>query len=207
MPRRSERGSIRVDPRLIIGVVLIAGSTLGVSALVTGLDDATEVYTAAETLTPGDRIRPDDLVLERVRFGSGDARYLAPDDLPDEGLIVTSTVRAGELVPLGAVDDLDRAGLATVVVTSRAALPEGVTRGGIVDVWSAHRVERGEFEPPSVLVPAAEVAAVTGSGGMVDSGSVAVELLIPRDRVAAMLQALASEDAVDLVPTRPDAER
>ncbi|MET4160180.1 hypothetical protein [Agromyces sp. PvR057] len=207
MPRRSERGSIRIDPRLVIGVVLIAGSTAGVYALVSGLDDATEVYRAAETLVPGDRIRSSDLVVERVRFGSSEVRYLEPEAIPDAGLIVTSTVRAGELVPMGAVDDVDRAGLATVVVTSRAALPESVRRGAVVDVWSARQVERGEFEPPAVLVPEAEVAAVTGGGGMVDSGSVAVELLVPRERVAALLQALAAEDAIDLVPARPQAAR
>jgi len=207
MPRRSERGSIRIDPRLVIGIVLIAGSTAGVYALVSGLDDATEVYAATETLTPGDRVRASDLAVERVRFGSSEARYLEPAVLPEDGMIVTSTIRAGELVPLGAVDDVDRAGLATVVVTSRAALPEGVARGSVVDVWSARQVERGDFEPPSVLVPEAEVAAVTGSGGMVDSGSVSVELLVPRERVAALLQALAAEDAIDLVPARPEAER
>ncbi|WP_082462244.1 SAF domain-containing protein [Agromyces sp. Leaf222] len=207
MPRRSERGSIRIDPRLVIGIVLIAGSTAGVYALVSGLDDATEVYTATETLTPGDRIRPADLVVERVRFGSAEARYLEPDAVPEEGLIVTSTIRAGELVPLGAVDDVDRAGLATVVVTSRAALPEGVDRGSVVDVWSTRQLERGAVEPPSVLVPEAEVAAVTGSSGMVDSGGVSVELLVPRERVAALLEALAADDTIDLVPARPEVDR
>ncbi|MFF2370107.1 hypothetical protein [Agromyces sp. NPDC058110] len=207
MPRRSERGSVRIDPRLIIGVVLVVGSTAGVFALVSGLDDATEVYTAAETFTPGDRIRAADLVVERVRFGSGDQRYLEPDALPEAGLLVTSTVREGELVPLASVDDLDRAGLATVVVASRTALPEGVSRGSVVDVWAARLVERGEYEPPVVLVPEAEVAAVSGSGGMVDDGSVTVELLVPRDRVAALLQALAADDVIDLVPARPAAGR
>lgn len=207
MPRRPERGSVRIDPRLIIGVVLIVGSTAGVFALVSGLDEATEVYTAAETLTPGDRVRAGDLVVERVRFGSSEARYLEPDALPEDGLIVTSTVREGELVPLASVDDLDRAGLATVVVTSRTALPGGVDRGSVVDVWSARRIERGEYEPPAVLVPEAEVAEVAGGGGMVDDGSITVELLVPRDRVAALLQALAAEDVIDLIPARPSAER
>ncbi|GAA1943655.1 hypothetical protein [Agromyces allii] len=207
MPRRTERGSIRIDPRLIIGVVLIVGSTVGVYTLVSGLDDATEVYTATETFTPGDRILESDLVVERVRFGAADVRYLEPDALTDGGLLVTSTIRQGELVPLGAVDEVDRAGLATVVVPSRGALPEGVVRGTVVDVWSARRLDRGDSAPPTVLVPEAEVAAVIDSGGMVDGDSRSVELLVPRERVAALLQALAAEDAIDLVPARPEADR
>jgi hypothetical protein len=206
MPRRSDRGAMRVDPRLIIGVVLVAGSTAGVYALVTGLDDATEVYTAVQTLTPGDRVTADDLVVERVRFGSSAARYLEPDALPDEGLVVTSTVREGELVPLAAVDDVDRAGLATVVVASRAALPGDVEVGSLVDIWSAHRVERGTYDPPAVLVSGAEVAAITEGGGLVQSGAASVELLVPRDRVAVVLEALAAEDVIDLVPARPGGE-
>ncbi|ANJ27641.1 hypothetical protein [Agromyces aureus] len=207
MPRRTERGSIRIDPRLIIGVVLIVGSTAGVYTLVSGLDDATEVYTATETFTPGALIREADLIVERVRFGSTEVRYLEPDALPDGGLLVTSTIRSGELVPLASVDDVDRAGLATVVVPSRGALPEGVDRGTVVDVWSARQLGRGESEPPTVLVPEAEVAAIIDSGGMVDGDQRSVELLVPRDRVAALLQALAAEDAIDLVPARPEAER
>lgn len=207
MPRRSERGAVRIDPRLIIGVVLIAGSTAGVYALVSGLDDATEVYTATQTLTPGERVTSDDLVVERVRFGAAATRYLEPAALPEGGLIVTSTVRAGELVPLAALDDVDRAGLATVVVVSRAALPRDVEVGTAVDVWSAHRVERGTYEPPAVLVAGAEVAAISENVGLVESGAASVELLVPRERVAAVLQALAAEDAIDLVPARPAGER
>jgi hypothetical protein len=206
MPRRSERGAVRIDPRLVIGVVLVAGSTAGVYALVSGLDDATEVYTAVQTLTPGDRITADDLVVERVRFGASAERYLAPDPLPADGLVVTSTVRSGELVPLAAVDDVDRAGLATVVVASRAALPREVEAGSLVDVWSAHRIERGAYEPPTVLVAGAEVAAISEGGGLVESGAVSVELLVPRERVAVLLEALAAEDVIDLVPTRPESE-
>ncbi|MGI9823177.1 SAF domain-containing protein [Agromyces sp. Marseille-Q5079] len=206
MPRRPERGAMRLDPRLVIGVVLVAGSTAGVYALVSGLDDATEVYTAVQTLTPGDRITSDDLVVERVRFGSPAARYLEPDSLPDEGLVVTSTVRKGEFVPLASVDDADRAGLATVVVASRAALPRDVQVGSLVDVWSAHRLERGTYEPPAVLVPGAQIAAISEAGGIVESGSATVELLVPRERVAAVLQALAAEDVIDLVPARPESD-
>ncbi|GAA1841039.1 hypothetical protein GCM10009750_28960 [Agromyces salentinus] len=197
---------MRIDPRLIIGVVLVVGSTVGVTSLVSGLDDASEVYTAATTLSPGDRITADDLVVERVRFGAPAIRYLEPDALPRDGLIVVSTVRKGELVPVASVDDVDRAGLATVVVSSRAALPRDVEVGALVDVWAAHRVERGAYDPPAVIVPGAEVAATTGGGGIVDGGAASVELLVPRERVAVLLEALAAEDVIDLVPTRPTDE-
>jgi len=69
-PARSERGALRLDPRLLIGLVLVAGSTTGVWALVNGLDDAIEVYSVRDTVTAGSRIDAGDLVVESVRLGS-----------------------------------------------------------------------------------------------------------------------------------------
>jgi hypothetical protein len=54
-----------------------------------------------------------------------------------------------------------------------------------------------------VLVSGAEVAAVVEADGMMASAGPSVELLIPREKTAAMLEALASGDAIDLVPARP----
>ncbi|RNB46536.1 hypothetical protein EDM22_13760 [Agromyces tardus] len=199
---RGERGAVRIDPRLLIGVLLVASSTAGVWFLVSGLDDAREVYVARDTLTPGTRIDEGDLATESVRLGASAAHYLAPGDLGDDGLVVVRTVRAGELVPAAAIDDSDSTGLASVVVPSRGPLPADVDRGSMVDVWTASERERGVFDPPAVLVPGAEVAGVIASDGMVASEGVSVELLVPREKVAALLQALSAGDAIDLVPAR-----
>ncbi len=88
------------------------------------------------------------------------------------------------------------------MVPSRGALPSGLGEGSTVDVWSAREVERGSYEPPAVLVANAEIAGIQEPEGMVDSGGVSVELLIPREKVAALLEGLAAGDAIDLVPAR-----
>ena len=199
---RGERGAVRIDPRLLIGLVLIAGSTAGVCALVTGLDDAREVYVARDTLTPGTRIGEGELELEPVRLGASAGNYLAPGAFRDGDLVVTRTVHAGELLPATAVDERDATGLATVVVPSRGPLPTELRPGSLVDVWTASERERGVFDPPAVLVAGAEVSAVIEPEGMVASEGASVELLVPREKVAAMLQALAAGDAMDLVPAR-----
>lgn len=205
-PQRADRGAPRLDPRLLIGIVLVAASTTGVWALVAGLDDSSEVYAARGTLTPGTRIDADDLDSVSVRLGAGADHYLSPGDVPEGGLIVARTVGPGELVPGSAVDAVDRAGLATVVVPSRGALPSSLAPGATVDVWAAHRLERDAYEPPAVLVAGAEIAAVQEPEGMVASGGASVELLIPREKVAALLEALAAGDVIDLVPARASAD-
>lgn len=205
-PERTERGALRVDPRLLIGIALIAASTVGVWALLDGLDDSTEAYAARGTITSGTRIEADDLDVASVRLGTAAGRYLAPGDLPEGGLVVVRTIEAGELIPESAVDTVDRTGLATVVVPARGALPGSLGPGATVDVWAAHRADRDTYEPPAVLVAGAEIAAVHEAEGMVDTGSTSVELLIPREKVAALLEALAAGDAVDLVPARVAAD-
>jgi hypothetical protein len=201
-PARGDRGALRLDPRLLIGVLLVAGSATGVWALVSGLDESSDAYVARGTLTPGTRIDADDLALASVRLGSASGHYIAPGDIPADGLVITRTVEGGELVPASSVDDADRTGLAMVVVPSRRALPSALTTGASVDVWAAREVERGTFEPPAVLVGGAQIAGIQEPEGMVDSGGVSVELLVPREKVAALLQALAAGDAIDLVPSR-----
>jgi hypothetical protein len=205
-PARADRGALRLDPRLLIGIVLIAASTTGVWALVSGLDDSVEVYAARDTLTPGTRIDDADLTTESVRLGATADYYLVPGELPEGGLVVTRTIETGELVPDSAVDDADHTGLATVVVPSRRALPSGLGAGATVDVWSARQVERDRYEPPAVLVAGAEIAGIQEPEGMVDSGGASVELLIPREKVAALLEALAAGDAIDLVPARASSD-
>lgn len=204
---RAERGALRLDPRLLIGILLVAVSTVGVWALVSGLDDATDVYAVRDTVTPGTRLQASDLALESARLGDNAGYYLTPGDLPDQGLVVTRTIGAGEFVPDSAVDAVDRAGLATVVVPSRGALPSDLGVGSTVDVWTATELEQGGFEPPAVLVADAQIAGIHEPEGMVaSSSSVSVELLIPREKIAALLQALAAGDAIDLVPARASAD-
>ncbi|MEI5584942.1 MULTISPECIES: hypothetical protein [unclassified Agromyces] len=200
---RRERGAVRLDPRLLIGLALVAGSTAGVWGLVEALDDTREVLVAPETLTPGTRVDAASLRVEAVRLGGLADGYLAPGDVPDGGLVVVRTVHEGEILPAASVADRESAELAVVVVVSARPLPGEVAPGALVDVWTAAEVERGVFEPPAVLVPGAEVAAVTSPDGMMAaSGGPTVELLIPREKTAALLEALAAGDAVDLVPAR-----
>jgi hypothetical protein len=199
---RRERGAVRLDPRLLIGLVLVAGSTIGTWALVEAMDDTREVLVAPETLTPGSRIDAASLRVDSVRLGGLAAGYLAPDDVPDGGLVVTRTVQAGELVPAASVADREDAELAVVVVASERPLPDEVRPGALVDVWTAAEVERGVHEPPAVLVAGAEVAAVTEPDGMMAAEGPTVELLIPREKTAAFLEALGAGHAIDLVPAR-----
>jgi hypothetical protein len=190
------------DPRFAIGLGLIVASVAGVVAIVGAADASVQVYTAREALAPGDRVHADDLALTGVRVDGADRLYLLPDDVGDEGLVITKPVGRGELVPASAVGSAAGVRQAALVIGVTGELAASVAPGSTVDVWTATRTGTGEYEPPTVVVSSATVVRlVDDSGLMVDSEAASVELLVPRSRLARLLEAIANEAAVSVVPT------
>ncbi len=194
--------AIIVDPRLLVGVLLVVGSMGGVLAIVSAADESIDVYVAGEALAPGERVDAHDLVLRSVRLDSAAGHYLSSSDLPDEGVLVTHPIAEGELVPRSAVGESSGTRLTAVVVSTEGRLPDSVDVGSTVDVWASRSEEGGGFGAPSVVVPGATVVRLVETETIVAGGEIsAVELLVPRTRVAHLLEALANDAAISVVPT------
>ena len=187
------------DPRLAIGLVLIAASVAGVLGIVSSADASIVVLAARDDLAPGDRIDADDLVETSARIADA-GLYL--DAVPEEGLIVTRAIGEGELVAVSAVGATAGTRLASVVVTVNGQLPAAVGAGTTVDLWAARKQESTTFGPPSVIVSGAIVVRVIEQEGLVASGdATTVEVLVPRLKIARVLEAVANADAISAVPT------
>jgi hypothetical protein len=126
------------DPRLWIGVALVAASVL-VGGLVLGTsDDTVPVWAAADTLGPGHALTADDLTVRRVAFAdSADAAlYLAADEQLPSGLRLLHGVAAGELLPRAAVGAAEDAELRQVPISVASdQVPGSVGSGDVVDVY------------------------------------------------------------------------
>jgi len=195
------RRPLAFDPRLVIGLGLVAASVAGVVALVSATDETTEVLSAAEPLSPGDRIGSDELVVVDVRLATAAGHYLVPGDVPEEGLVVSRAVGEGELVPLDAVGSADGLRLVSLVLDVGGTLAASVQPGSLVDVWAARELEGGRFGPPAVIASGATVVRLVESDSIVSGGeTAAVEVLVPTSRVARVLEAAANSDAVSIVP-------
>ena len=189
------------DPRFAIGIALVVASVLGVLAIVNSVDDTVLVYAAKAPLNVGDHVEQDDLVEQSVRLGTVTDKYLTSVEFPDEGLIVTRTIARGELVPASAVGSDAGIRVAAIVVTVNSQLQQSVGAGSVVDLWSARETENGVFGPPSVLVSSATVVRVIEEDGIIaGANAVSVEILVPRARTARILEAIANQDALSLVP-------
>ena len=202
----SRRRRFVIDVRLLIGIALVIVSVVAVIGIVSASDRRVTVYAAASALTPGDRIDAGDLLERQVALDGADGLYLAPGDLPAGGLVVGSVVRGGELVPVAAVGSTEGGRSTSLVLELGTRVSAAVVPGALVDVWSAPAAtggltDAGAFGPPAVLASDAVVVRVVDDDGIVAAADGdAVEVLVPRSRVARLLQAIANGDALAIVP-------
>jgi hypothetical protein len=208
-PGSTRRRRFAVDVRLVIGLLLVAASVAAVTLLVGAADTRVSVYAAAEALAPGDRIDADDLVERSVALDGAEELYLRVGDVPADGIVVVQPVAAGQLVPMSAAGSADGQRATSLVLQLAGPVSTVVETGSLVDVWGvalsddAAPGERGTGTPV-VLVSQATVVRVleddtliAGAGGAAST----VEVLVPRSRVARLLQAIAHGDALAAVPS------
>ena len=126
------------DPRLWIGVGLVAASVL-VGALVLGTsDDTVAVWAATEAMGPGHALTADDLTVRRVGFAdAADADlYVGADEQLPSGVHLLHGVAAGELLPRAAVGSEETSALREVPVSVASdQVPGSVGEGDVVDVY------------------------------------------------------------------------
>ena len=184
------------DPRLLIGLFLIAASVAGVSAMVRSADVTTPYYAAKGTLTPGTVITEADVVVVNARLSGGD--YVKPGDAP-WGHVVTRTVGDGEMLPQSALAAADDFSARTVAVQTTLPLASGVKEGSVVDVFLTREGPSGDPQTSKVGADLV-VESVERSGGNFSSSTVeTVYVVVPRGEIETLLDALASRGDVSVV--------
>lgn len=203
VPRPRRR--VALDVRLVLGLLLVAASVAAVVFLVGAADTRVAVYAASESLAPGDRVDADDLVERSVALDGAEDLYLRVGAIPDDGIVVAQPVAAGQLVPLSAAGSTDGVRATSLVLRLAGPVSTVVETGSLVDVWGVARGDgpQGETGTPVVLASQATVVRVLTEDSLIagsSAGSSTVEVLVPRTRVARLLQAIAHGDALAVVP-------
>ena len=125
------------DPRLWIGLSIVAASILA-GALVLGTsDDTVPVWSAADALGEGHVLTADDLAVRRVRLDDDTASlYFSADEQLPADLRLGRDVAAGELLPRAAVIRADTGELRQVPISvSPDQVPGTVGVGDLVDIY------------------------------------------------------------------------
>lgn len=143
---RSRRPGWR-NPRLLLGVLLVAASVLGGARLMAGADDTVAVWTSTRDLPDGATLTEADLGRERVRFPDQRTAdgYLSADAPAPVGAVLDRRIGQGELVPRAAVAPRERSELVELpLAVASDDLPATVRQGSVVDVWVAPGVAAGD---------------------------------------------------------------
>lgn len=187
-----------MDPRLVIGVVLVLVSLAGVWFVVQLSSRTEPVWAATRTLVPGEILTSGDVQQVGVRLSQSQDRYLDAETDP-VGMIVASTVGAGEMLPVRALGEAVSDGRSAVVVEVQGALPRAVRSGSIIDVWTAAPSDDG-YEAPAVLIEGAIVVGILEDEGILASAAQQLELLVPTDQTSVLLEAMSNDHVLSIVP-------
>lgn len=193
------------DSRLLVGLLIVLVSVVLGARIVAAADDTSPAYVAAATLASGQTLSQADLQVARVQLGAAGAAYLRPGGPVPEGATMLRTIPAGELVPVSAVGPATAMDVRPVTVPLGASPPVGLEVGSRVDVWSSARdpAHGGtSYRPPARLAAGAEISSLTmaSSGLATLSSGPSVQVLLAETELRAVLDALANEARLVLVP-------
>lgn len=192
------------DPRLVIGIVLVAIAVALGSWVVSHADRTAPVYVAAGTLTPGEPVDESALRVADVNLGAEAGRYLSAHEAVPDGQVALRVVAEGELVAASAVGDASTVSVRSVAVPVGSGLSERIREGAVVDLWFVPAAEQGAAEAsgePEQIVAGVVVEQVDASeGGLVVTDHGTLHVLVGADDLPAVLTALAADGSVTVVP-------
>lgn len=187
------------DPRLIVGIVLVLASILMGALLVSRLSATTPVLVARGPIVPGDPLESADLTTVELRLGDHRDQYVGTLEAIPEGAVAAAPVQAGELVPVSAVGQSEDVPLRPVVIPVEATVAESVVPGASVELWhTSPAVSDGGTGEAELLVPDAIVRRID-EGSSLGMRSMSVEVLVPAENLAPVLEVLAQNERLDVI--------
>ena len=195
-----------LDPRLVVGVLLVLGSVALGARAVAAADHTYRVWSLTRDLGASSTLQPGDLVARSVRLEGAAGRYVAADGAKPVGWVLTRPVGGGELLPRAALARGGSTDLRDVSLRVDRLTVAGLRRGSVVDVYAVPETRAGTTAsaPPRLVLSAVTVGNDVGDGGSrfgAGSTDVAIVLRVATGDVAAVLDA-AAHGQVDLVRVR-----
>jgi hypothetical protein len=155
------------DPRLWVGLVLVASSVLVGARLLAASDDTVGVWAVARDVGAGTPLTRDALVVEQVRFSDTATAqtYLRVGEPVPPGAAASRDMAAGELVADAAIATRQGSAFELPVVVGPSGAPEDLVAGDVVDVWVGPTPGSGVTTPATQVLTAVPVIAAARSSG------------------------------------------
>lgn len=189
------------DGRLIFGLLLILASVAGIVALISALERTEPMLVPTTNITVGEELDASKFKVVEARLDDLSDAYLMTNHSFEDGARAGTLLRAGELVPVHAVMKTDGSGAKPVTIDLDHTLPQAVTPGSRVDVWSAAKNGPGNtYEVPELLLDSSEVTAVRAAEGNFSSSTKAtLEVMVPDSVLQDLLEALANDSRLTVI--------
>lgn len=151
------------DPRLLVGLAIVAACVLLGARLLASADDTVPVWSVSADLSAGTPVTADDLQRVDLRFGSPAVAgsYLSATDPLPEGAVLTRDLTTGELLPRSALGAGGEEELVEVPIALPSdAVPATLRAGEHVDVWVTPSEETGRLSRALRVLELVRVVAV-----------------------------------------------
>lgn len=192
------------DPRLIVGIVIVLLATAVGARLIGAADDTVPMYAAARTLQPGDAVTADALRRVDVQLADQSDTYLSAASGPPSGAFALRQVREGELVPRSALGTQQQVAVQPVTVQVDANSASGLNAGSVVDVWVSARdpqTTQQRYLDATRMLQGVSATPLPDTGRFgVAAATTAVQLRVPKEKVAAVISAVDAQSKFTLVP-------
>lgn len=200
------------DPRLLLGVAIMALSVVGGVLVFSSYDDSVTVLAAGRDLPAGAPFSAADATRRQVHFSDADtaARYLAPGAELPESARLARPVGEGELLPRTAFTSRDQQARVEVPLSVGADdVPATVRPGSVVDVWvvpdTPTGTRPGRAQPARRVLHDVVVVRLPGDdGGLAPRSTRQVIVALPAGDPDAVAVALGRATSGRLVLTRKD---
>jgi hypothetical protein len=116
-------------------------------------------------------------------------------------LLLTRAIRAGELIPVSALEDTAMLDCVNLRMVTNLPLSADIHRGDLVDVWSASpNAVQGTI--PNQIVTAAQLVSVSEKTDALSQNQTEVELCISRAEVRSVVNSIALKEVVVVVKSQ-----
>ena len=177
--------------------LLVLGSMVGAWVLIEQ-SKTTEVFLVTkQNLASGTSLKASDLDQIPLSMFEISGSYLQPAALV-EGLVLTRSLAAGEVVPVSALTTAELTNWSNVVLTPALELSSQIEVGTKVSIWSSPHLDFQTFGEPDLLATDIEVVKIVEPQGNFADTSKSVELRVPKNSLQYLIGAITNNDALAL---------
>lgn len=186
------------DPRLIVGLALIAVSIILTTSIVSAARGGATVYRATQAILPGDVLGPHNIAPTRLDV---DTSVYATADALAPGATVSEEVAVGEILRVSAIADTSVETARRLVITVSDSLPSSVQAGDQLDLWRVQQASGGQSgQGATHLGVRATLVRVLEQTTSIAAKGTRIEILVDEASVGTVLEATAGKNSLAALP-------